>query len=74
MLLEAKAAVNLASSDGGFTPLAIACQEGRVAAARLLLDKGADVDRADQNGETSLSIAEEMGHSAVVALLEEHRK
>ena len=54
--------------------LFIACQEGQVDAARLLLDNGAEVDRATKNGNTPLSIAKSKGHSAVVALLEAHRK
>ena len=42
--------------------------------ARLLLDNGAEVDRAKKDGSKPLAIAQEKGHSAVVALLEEHRK
>ena len=49
------------------------CKDGRVDAARLLLDKGAEIDRATEEGETPLSIAKYQGHSAVVALLEESR-
>ena len=58
----------------GTTPLHIACEEGSVDVVRLLLDNGAEVDRANECGDTPLFIAELMGHSAVVALLEEHRK
>ena len=46
-------------------------QPRRVDVARLLLDKGAKVKRAAENGSTPLSIAKDNGHSAVVALLKE---
>ena len=52
----------------------MACYMGHVDTARLLLDKGAKVDRAKEDGETPLDIAKENGHTAVVALLEEHQK
>ena len=55
------------------TPLFNACENGQVDAARLLLDKGATVDRVTDWG-TPLSIAKQQGHSAVVALLEEKKK
>ena len=50
------------------------CENGDVDAARLLLDNGAEVDRANENGTTPLSIAKSQGHSSIVALLEEHQK
>merc|ERR1712072_273858 len=40
--------------EKGRTPLWIACQNGRVDAARLLLDKGADVNLATEKGTTPL--------------------
>ena len=49
-----------------------ACEKGKVDVARLLLEKGAEVDRATKKGSTPLGIARKKGHSAVVALLEEH--
>ena len=52
------------------TTLHSACQNGNVDEARLLLEKGAVVDRATQYG-TPLAIAKQQGHSAVVALLKE---
>ena len=54
----------------GRTQLYIACQQGHVDAARLLLDNGAEVDPATKKGTTPLAIAEERGHSSIVALLE----
>ena len=53
----------------GATPLCIACQEGHVDAARLLLDKGAEVDRAKEGGFTPLYIACENDHVGVARLL-----
>ncbi len=40
----------------------------------LLLENGAEVNRADKHGQTPLAIAKQEGHSAVVALIEEHQK
>jgi len=56
------------------TPLFLACHEGHVDAVRLLLDKGAEVNRATKNGNTPLAIAQKKGHSSIVALLEEHTR
>ena len=47
--IEAVDEVNRADEHGR-TQLYIACQNGRVAAARLLLEKGAAVDRAREDG------------------------
>ena len=43
--------------NNGCTPLYVACQNGHVDAARLLLDRGAEVDRATEDGRTPLYIA-----------------
>ena len=51
------------------TPLLIACSKGHVDAARLLLDKGAEVDRAAEDGQTPLFIACQKGHVDVARLL-----
>ena len=50
-------------------PLHIACGNGHVDAARLLLDKGAEVDRANQNGTTPLYVACQQGHVDLARLL-----
>ena len=74
LLLEKDADVDRADKWGQ-TPLFIACCNGHVDAARLLLDNGAEVNRAIYKGgayKTPLSIAKEMGHSSIVALLQEH--
>ena len=76
LLLDNGAAVDWAMEDGA-TPLYVACEKGHVNAARLLLDNGAEVDRAMEtrwSTRTPLDIAKQRGHSAVVALLEAHRK
>ena len=49
--------------------LFFACQEGQVDAARLLLDNGAAVDRATEDGRTPLYVACENGHVDAVRLL-----
>jgi ankyrin repeat protein len=77
LLLGNGAEVDEAVSEGlyeGQTPLYVACGNGHVNAARLLLDKGAKVNRATRNGNTPMSIAKKNGHSSVVALLEEYQK
>ena len=61
------------ANKGGVTPLLIACQQGHLDVARLLLERGADVNRATEKG-TPLAIAQKKGHSSIVALLEEHQK
>ena len=71
MLLERGAEVDRAERTYGTTPLLIASQKGQVDAVRLLLDKGADVNRAaaDGPGTTPLDAASQHGHPAVVRLL-----
>ena len=49
-------------------------QPRHVDAARLLLEKGAKLDRATEDGQTPLSIAKSKDNSSIVALLEAHRK
>ena len=46
-----------------------ACEKGKVDVARLLLDKGAEVDRACEDGRTPLYIACQEGHVDVARLL-----
>ena len=74
--LDKGAEVARAEKDG-VTPLYVSCKNGHFDAARLLLDNGAEVDRAMEtrwSTRTPLDIAKQRGHSAVVALLEAHRK
>ena len=53
----------------GQTPLHVACFKGHVDAARLLLDKGADIDRVNKRGETPLYAACSKGHVDAARLL-----
>ena len=46
-----------------------ACEKGKVDVARLLLDKGAEVDRACEDGRTPLYIACQNGHVDAARLL-----
>ena len=72
LLLERDAEVDRARGDGT-TPLYIACMKDHIDVARLLLEKCAEVDRA-AGGYTPLLVAKALGHSSIVALLEEHQK
>jgi ankyrin repeat protein len=57
-----------APREGGMTPLARAAHAGWLRVARFLLDQGAAIDRASQNG-TPLHHATAAGHKAMVELL-----
>lgn len=67
--VEARAQID-APTFSGATPLLVAAQFGQLAAARLLLDARAAVDRAAANdGATPLHIAAWGGHVDVARLL-----
>ena len=53
----------------GATPLWIACENGHADAARLLLNQGVDINRADKYGATPLLAACSKGHVDAVRLL-----
>ncbi|KAG7395689.1 hypothetical protein PHYBOEH_003328 [Phytophthora boehmeriae] len=55
--------------SNGVTALHIACAEGHVAAAQVLLDGGAKTDPQDDSGNTPLMVAAGRGHSPVVKVL-----
>ena len=57
--------------DGG-TALIAASENGQDALARLLLEHGANVSLANENGWTALKAASCEGHEAVVRVLVEH--
>lgn len=46
--------LNLQTEECSLTPLMFACRHGRVAAARCLIENGADIDLTDKDGVTSL--------------------
>jgi hypothetical protein len=60
--------VDAATSKTTKTPLQIACRHGQLEAVRMLLDAGADVNKADTRGDTALHGA---CHSGVVAIARE---
>lgn len=58
----------------GRTILSIACTHGRIAIAKALLDRGADVDAGSTDGNWSpLHYAAGMGHVDIVELLLDHK-
>jgi ankyrin repeat protein len=56
-------------TPGGMTALSFAAREGRLEAARLLIDAGADVNAADANGIGPLLMAISNRHTPVATLL-----
>ena len=71
-LLDDGAAIDQTRGDG-VTPLWIACRNGRVDAARLLLERGADVDQARRkDGWTPLMVVCQTGQVEAVRLLLEN--
>jgi ankyrin repeat protein len=61
-----------AATPGGLTPLLYAARDGRLDAAKLLLDAGADVELAEANAVTPLMMAIINNQIAVARLLVEH--
>ncbi|KAH8668381.1 ankyrin repeat-containing domain protein [Xylariales sp. PMI_506] len=57
------------SSEQSRSALQIAIQKRDVSMAGLLLERGADIDRQDQNGGTALHLAAELGCEDVVEML-----
>ncbi|KAL6634310.1 hypothetical protein ACP70R_026981 [Stipagrostis hirtigluma subsp. patula] len=55
--------------EGGETPLAYAINGANIATVRYLLNQGADPDKVDDKGFTSLHIAAEEGYCNIVELL-----
>ena len=68
-----KTFINCLSEDG-FTPLSYAAREGKLGAARLLLENGADQDKYGDKAGTALESATRNGHAQVVQLLLTRRK
>jgi ankyrin repeat protein len=59
-------------TPGGMTPLLLAARDGRLNAAKLLVEVGADVNLADPNGITPLLMALTNGQIDVAKFLLEH--
>ena len=54
ILIDGGADVNFAEGTKRFTPLMVACINGRAACAKKLIDAGAEVDQLDENGHAAL--------------------
>jgi len=61
---------NLTQTGSGSTPLHIACWNGKIVAARLLLQLGADPTRKNRHGDTPLADANAKGFSTIASLLQ----
>ena len=68
MLVEGRAAVDLADTDG-LTALLAASSRGQVEVVKVLLIGGAAVNQAAMDGRTALYVASGMGHADVVQML-----
>jgi len=68
-ILDGGCDINELDSQRFMTPLFVACKNGQVEAARLLLDRGADVELGGQHQQTPLLAACDAGHYGVVCLL-----
>jgi ankyrin repeat protein len=55
--------------DGGATPLCAAARNGHETVVRALIETGADINKARDDGVTARVIAAEKGHAAIVQLL-----
>jgi ankyrin repeat protein len=60
------------SSNGGFTPLLFAAQQGDIETARLLLAKGANVNEATEEEGNALLLASSNGYEDMALFLLEH--
>ena len=58
-----------ARQQGGWTALHAAAQHGDVEMAKLLIEWGADVTAANDEGKTAADLARERGHAAIVGML-----
>ncbi len=56
----------------GYTPLKFAAYKGSKDCVKLILDNGADIDKAEEINRTALMYAAQQGHKETVAFLLEH--
>ncbi|CAI7675083.1 unnamed protein product [Penicillium manginii] len=66
-----KANTELAENTYGWTPLFIACVDGQLGVAKLLVDAGADLERFDSSGWTAKEHAALRGHLEIARCLAE---
>jgi cytochrome c len=71
-LLARGADPNIAGGENMNTPLHDAAERGSVAAARLLLEQGADVNRRNDARHPAIHLAAVKGHDAMVSMLREY--
>ena len=57
---------------GGATPLVYAARNDKAKALNFLLERGAEPNLADQNGDVPHDVATRLGHGASVEVLESH--
>jgi ankyrin len=62
------------SGQNSSTPLHFAAREGQLDIVKLLLDKGANVDAKDSDGDNPLQCAEINGHTKCAELLRSYKK
>ena len=65
--------VALKASREGMTPIGMACLRGHQDVVRMLLENGANKDKADGDSATPLGLASQGGHKQIVRLLLEAR-
>ena len=56
----------------GRTALHGAAKSGHEKVVKLLLDKGANVNMKNRDGQTALDVAQEKGHKEIVKILKAH--
>ncbi|KAJ9138684.1 Glycerophosphodiester phosphodiesterase GDE1 [Pleurostoma richardsiae] len=71
---EQKADLELAEKTFAWTPLHIAAVDGHLPVAKLLVEAGADVDKADSSGWTAMEHAALRGHLDLATFLSSHSR
>ena len=65
-----EAGVNVNVSKNKHTVLHYACDQGQLEVVKLLLEKGADVNAKNEEGETPLDIAKKTSNKEIIKLFE----